>query len=106
MTKTSERLWEERRDQRVFVHWPYKPIGYGLDGWGVRVRVPVGAGFLSSSHCPDQFCDPPSLLSNEYWGCFHWGLSVKLTTHLQLMQRSRICGSTYPLPHMSSWHRA
>jgi hypothetical protein len=28
---------------------------------------------------------------------------VKLTTHLQLMQRSRKCGSMHPLPHTPSW---
>jgi hypothetical protein len=29
---------------------------------------------------------------------------VKLTNHLQLVLRSRMCGSIHPLPHMSSWH--
>jgi hypothetical protein len=28
---------------------------------------------------------------------------VKLTTHLQLVPRSRKCGSIYPLPHTPSW---
>jgi hypothetical protein len=28
---------------------------------------------------------------------------VKLTTHLQLVPRSRKCGSIHPLPHTSSW---
>jgi hypothetical protein len=40
--------------------------GYCLDGWGVRVRVPVGARFFSP-HRPDWFWGPPSLLSNGYW---------------------------------------
>jgi hypothetical protein len=31
---------------------------------------------------------------------------VKLTTHLQLVPRSRQCGSVYPLPHMPSWRSA
>jgi hypothetical protein len=30
-------------------------------------------------------------------------LGVKLTTHLQLVMRSRKCESTYPLPHTPSW---
>jgi hypothetical protein len=28
---------------------------------------------------------------------------VKLTTHLQLVPRSRKCGSIHPLPYTSSW---
>jgi hypothetical protein len=31
------------------------------------------------------------------------GRSVNLTTHLNLMLRSRIRGSIHPLPHISSW---
>jgi hypothetical protein len=31
---------------------------------------------------------------------------VKLTTHLQLVPRSRKCGSIHPLPHMPSWRSA
>jgi hypothetical protein len=40
--------------------------GYGMDGWRVGVRVPVGSRFLSSQHCPDWFWGPPILVSN---GC-------------------------------------
>jgi hypothetical protein len=32
--------------------------GYGLDGWGVGVRVPVGAGLLSSPHRPELYFGP------------------------------------------------
>jgi hypothetical protein len=31
---------------------------------------------------------------------------VKLTTHLQLVPRSRKCGSIHPLPHTPSWRSA
>jgi hypothetical protein len=31
---------------------------------------------------------------------------VKLTTHLQLVPRSRKCGSIHPLPYTSSWRSA
>jgi hypothetical protein len=34
------------------------------------------------------------------------GVGVKLTTHLQLVPRSRKCGSIHPLPHTPSWHSA
>jgi hypothetical protein len=34
------------------------------------------------------------------------GCGVKLTTHLQLVPRSRKCGSIHPLPRTSSWHSA
>jgi hypothetical protein len=34
------------------------------------------------------------------------GRGVNLTTHLQLVPRSRKCGSIHPLPHTSSWRNA
>jgi hypothetical protein len=34
------------------------------------------------------------------------GRGVKLTTHLQLVPRSRKCGSIHPLPHTPSWRNA
>jgi hypothetical protein len=39
--------------------------GYGLDGGGVGVRVPVGST-ISSPRCSDQLWGPPNLLSNGY----------------------------------------
>jgi hypothetical protein len=78
--------------------------GYGLDNRGVRVRVPVGSRIFSSPHHPYWFWGPPSCLASGYLGLFLWG--VKLTTHHQLMPRSRQRGSIDPLPHMSSWYSA
>jgi hypothetical protein len=72
---------------------------YVLDGWGVGVQVPVGARFFSSPCHPHWFLGPPIFLSNGYRG-------MKLTTHLQLVLRSRIHGSIHPLPHTSSCHSA
>jgi hypothetical protein len=34
------------------------------------------------------------------------GRGVKLTTHLQLVPRSRKCGPIQPFPHTPSWHTA
>jgi hypothetical protein len=31
---------------------------------------------------------------------------LRILTHLQLVPRSRKCGSIHPLPHISSWHNA
>jgi hypothetical protein len=79
--------------------------GYALDSRGVGVRVPVVARF-SSPRRPDRLWGPPSLLSNGYRRIFIRGKSgrgVKLTTHLELLprsRRSRIHGSTYPPPHV------
>jgi hypothetical protein len=72
--------------------------GYGLDGRGVGIRLPVGTGIFSSRR-PDRFWDPPSPLSNGYRGLFpqsQSGQGVKMTIH-QLMPRSRIRGSIQPL---------
>jgi hypothetical protein len=85
-------------------------ISYRLDDWGAGVRVPVGSRFFSFPCYPDQLCGPPDLLSNGYRGYFLGGglsgRSVQLTTHLQLVPRSRKCGSIHPLPHMPSWLNA
>jgi hypothetical protein len=83
--------------------------GYWLDDRCVGVRVPVGLRIFSSPRRPDRLWDPPSLLSNGYRGLFPRGQSgqgVKLTTHLQLVPRSRKRGSIHPLPHTPSWRRA
>jgi hypothetical protein len=44
--------------------------GYELNGWGVRVRVPIEARFFSSPRRKNQFWSPPSLLSIRYRGFF------------------------------------
>jgi hypothetical protein len=62
--------------------------GCGVGGRGVGIQVPVGARFFSASRHPDRFRGPLSLISNGFQGYFSRG--VKLTTHLQLVPRSRI----------------
>jgi hypothetical protein len=75
--------------------------GYGPDDWGVGVRVSVGSRTLSSPRRPDRLWGPTSFLYNGYRGLS--GQGVKVTTHLQLVPRSRKCGSIFPLPHTPSW---
>jgi hypothetical protein len=76
--------------------------GYGLDDWGVGVRVPVGPRIFSTSNRPDRLWGPLNLLSNGYRGALSpggkaVGVGVKLTIHLQLVPRSRKCGSIRPV---------
>jgi hypothetical protein len=77
--------------------------GYGLDDRGVGVRVAVRSRIFSSPRRPDRLWDPPKLLPNGHRGPIPQGLSgwgVKLTTHLQLMPRSRKHVSIHPTdPH-------
>jgi hypothetical protein len=47
--------------------------GYGLDGRGVGVRVPVEAKFFSSPRRPERLWAPPNLLPNAYRGLFPLG---------------------------------
>jgi hypothetical protein len=47
-------------------------IGYGLDGQGVGVQVPVGARIFPSRR-PDRLLGPPNLLSNGYQEYFPRG---------------------------------
>jgi hypothetical protein len=79
-------------------------IGYGLDDRGIEVRILVGARISTSPSHPDRLWGPANLLSNGYRGLFPRG--VKLTIHLNLVPRSRKCGSIHPLLHTLSWRSA
>jgi hypothetical protein len=68
---------------------------YGLDDGEVGVRVPVESRIFSCPRRPDRLWCPRNLLSNGYWGLFP--RDVKLTTHFQLVPRSRKRGSIYTL---------
>jgi hypothetical protein len=51
--------------------------GYGLDDWGVGVRVPVRLRIFSPPNCPDRLWSPPNLLSNGYRGALSLGVKRK-----------------------------
>jgi len=63
-------------------------------GWMIGDLSPGrGWEFLSSPPCPDQLWGPPSLLSKGYQG-----QGVKLTTHPNLVPKSRMCRVIHPIP--------
>jgi hypothetical protein len=91
--------------QGHFVHHKSHLPDRGSNPGRRKVRVPVAAKNFSPPCHVDRFLVPPNLLSNGYRGLFPWGQSgraVKLTTHLQLVPRSRKRGSIQPVPHTSS----
>jgi hypothetical protein len=81
--------------------------GYDLDDREVGVRVPVGSRIFYLPYHPDLIWHSSNLLYNGHRGLFPRGQSgrrVKLTTHLQLVPRSRKRGSMNPLPHSLRLH--
>jgi hypothetical protein len=78
---------------------------YGLDDQGVPVVsefsllhiVQTGSGAYAASYPMGTRGSFPKSKAAGF---------VKLTTHRQLVPRSRKCGSVDPLPHMPSWHSA
>jgi hypothetical protein len=46
------------------------------------------------------------VFEDSWYGVFFFPWGMKLTTHLQLVLRSRKRGSIHPLPHTSSWRSA
>jgi hypothetical protein len=79
-------------------------ICHGLDDdQGAGVRVPVLSTIFTSGNCPDLYWGPLNLLYNGYGegGRIpqeYSGRSVKPTTHLQLVPRSRKPATINPLP--------
>jgi hypothetical protein len=70
---------------------------YGLADRGVGVRVPVGSRIFCSPNRPGRSEVHPTSYPMGTGGSFTGG--VKLTTNLQIVPRSRKCGSIHPLPH-------
>jgi hypothetical protein len=75
---------------------------YGLEYWEVGVRVHQEARIVFPPHHQDRFWGLRSLLFSGYWAL----KGIKLTTHLELISRSRIRGSIHPLRNTPSWRNA
>jgi hypothetical protein len=90
-------MWIRSRDIVVGI-----ATGYVLDDRGVGVRVPVGSRIFSSSCRPDLLWG----LSNPSYPLGTAGSFPGLTTNLQLVPRSRKCGSIHPFPHAPSLRSA
>jgi hypothetical protein len=78
--------------------------GYGLDDQGGGSSSP---GRFKNFHF--SISSRPALRSTQppiKWVPGVSGRGVKLTSHLQLVPRSRKCGSIHPLPYTSSWRNA
>jgi hypothetical protein len=74
------------------------------EGLGKHIYVYPYMQYIGiSEHSCTKHCG----LSNGYLGLFlQWKSGVKLTTHLQMVLRSRKRGSIHPLPHTPSWRSA
>jgi hypothetical protein len=59
-TICSKVLYSGSRDSAVDI-----ATGYGLDGWGVGVKILVGSRIFSSPQSSDRLWDPPRLPSNR-----------------------------------------
>jgi hypothetical protein len=83
--------------------------GYGLDGRGFGVSSPcrVKNFLLLTSSIPVMGpTQPPIKWVPGPLSSVVKRLGHKLTTHFQLVPRSRKCGSIHPLPHTPSWRGA
>jgi hypothetical protein len=83
--------------------------GYGLDDRRIGVRAPVGIRiwFFRNAQTGSEVHQTSCQIGTG--GSFPGGKVVgewSLTTHLQLVPKSRKCGSIHPLPHTSSWRSA
>jgi hypothetical protein len=71
--------------------------GYVLDGWGSRVRSPAGGWeFFTSPPCPERLWGLPFNCTGDSFSGGKW-LGIKLTIHLHLVPRPRMCGAMPPL---------
>jgi hypothetical protein len=75
--------------------------GYGLGDRGVGDRVAVGSTIFTS-----PYCQTGSGVHTNSYSIGKVGRIVKLTTHRQLVPRSRKRGSIHPLFHTPSWSSA
>jgi hypothetical protein len=83
---------------------------YRLDDHRIEVQAPVTSRIFTSPYHLHRLWGHPASYRMGAGGSFPGGgessRGVKLTTHLQLVLRSRKRGSIYSLPYTPSWYSA
>jgi hypothetical protein len=89
-----------------YQNWDSSVVQCWVMGWIIGGSRPSSGWEFFSSPCTDRIWGPPSLISNGYQELFQWeqsDWSVKLTTHVHLVLRSRVCGAMPLFPNTPSW---
>jgi hypothetical protein len=90
-------LWKFFRTAQHYIQY-----SHSLDGWGIMVHSLAGSRdfflFSNMSVPALRTTQPPNQWVS--WAVSHW---VKLTIHIHVVPRLKMCRAIPPLSHRSSW---